>query len=190
MALERVALVPRAGDDPAGVVAALLDGMTYVVVGPTPGSQRPNAGNCSPERGSGPVAAGAREHAAVRLDVVAHRWAGTDAGDGFLRRCELAVARTARGITDRWTLTLATPGGPLVDPVVGRRNWRRRRGAGRCAWPAEGMEHFPSSPHDSQPHVPERGSVVKQVAQTAGLDCPVRVRLDDVVDGNGTVIHR
>jgi hypothetical protein len=31
VALERVALVPVAGDDPAGVVAALLDGMTYVV---------------------------------------------------------------------------------------------------------------------------------------------------------------
>ena len=34
VALERVALVPRAGEDPAGVVAALLDGMAYVVVGP------------------------------------------------------------------------------------------------------------------------------------------------------------
>ncbi|MFF2267402.1 hypothetical protein ACFVTZ_04005 [Cellulosimicrobium cellulans] len=32
LALEPVALVPRVGDDPAGVVAAVLDGMAYVVL--------------------------------------------------------------------------------------------------------------------------------------------------------------
>lgn len=122
VALERVALLPRAGDDPAAVVAALLDGMTYVVVGPDPrltASERRRLLARARERGSGLVAVGAWEHATVRLDVVAHRWAGTDAGDGYLRRCELDVARTARGITDRWTLTLPAPAGPLVDPVEG-----------------------------------------------------------------------
>lgn len=123
VALERVALVPRAGDDPAGVVAALLDGMTYVVVGPDAwltASERQRLLARARERGSGLVAVSAWEHAAVRLDVVAHRWAGIDAGAGYLRRCELDVARTARGVTDRWTLTLPTPDGPLVDPVEGR----------------------------------------------------------------------
>ena len=123
VALDRVALVPHAGDDPAGVVAALLDGMTYVVVGPDAwltASQRRRLLARARERGSGLVAVSAWEHAAVRLDVVAHRWSGTGAGDGYLRRCELDVARTARGITDRWTLTLPTPGGLLVEPVEGQ----------------------------------------------------------------------
>ncbi|QUC00403.1 hypothetical protein [Cellulosimicrobium cellulans] len=122
-ALERVALVPRAGDDPAGVVAALLDGLTYVVVGPDArltASERRRLLARARERGSGLVAVGAWEQAAVRLDVVAHRWSGTDAGGGYLRRCELDVARTARGTTDRWTLTLPAPGGLLVDPVEGQ----------------------------------------------------------------------
>ena len=78
VALERVALVPRAGDDPADVVAALLDGMTYVVVGPdacltTSESRRLRAR--ARDRGSRLVGVSAWEQAAVRLDVVAHRWA-------------------------------------------------------------------------------------------------------------------
>lgn len=123
VALERVALVPRAGDDPAGVIAALLDGMTYVVVGPDArltASERRRLLARARERGSGLVAVGAWEHAAVRLDVVAHRWAGANAGDGYLRRCNLDVARTARGVTDRWTLTLPTPGSSLVEPIEGQ----------------------------------------------------------------------
>jgi len=133
VALERVALVPRAGDDPAGVVAALLDGMTYVVVGPDARlttSERRRLLARARERGSGLVSVGPWEQAAVRLDVVAHRWSGTDAGGGYLRRCELDVARTARGATDRWTLTLPTPGGLLVDPIEGQaRPAARARGA-------------------------------------------------------------
>ncbi|MFJ4233851.1 hypothetical protein [Cellulosimicrobium cellulans] len=133
VALERVALVPRAGDDPAGVVAALLDGMTYVVVGPDArltASERRRLLARARERGSGLVAVSAWEHAAVHLDVVGHRWSGTGAGGGYLRRCELDVARTARGITDRWTLTLPTPGGLLADPVEGQARLAvsRRRG--------------------------------------------------------------
>jgi len=123
VALERVALVPRAGDDPAGVVAALLDGMTYVVVGPDArltASERRRLLARARERGSGLVSASPWEQAAVRLDVVAHRWSGTDGGGGYLRRCELDVARTARGVTDRWTLTLPMPGGPLVEPIKGQ----------------------------------------------------------------------
>lgn len=123
VALERVALVPTAGEDPAGVVAALLDGMTYVVVGPDArftGSERRRLLARARERGSGLVSVAPWEQAAVRLDVVGHRWAGTEAGDGYLRQCELDVARTARGITDRWTLTLPTPAGLLLDAIEGR----------------------------------------------------------------------
>jgi len=122
VALERVALVPRTGDDPAGVVAALLDGMTYVVVGPdarlTVSERRRLLGRAR-ERGAGLVSVGEWEQAAVRLAVVAQRWTGVDHGAGYLRRCELDIARTARGITDRWTLTLPRPGSALVDAVEG-----------------------------------------------------------------------
>ena len=122
VALERVALVPRAGEDPAGVIAVLLEGVTYVVVGPEArlsGAERRRLLARARERGSGLVAVSAWEYAAVRLDVVAHRWSGLDRGDGYLRRCELDVARTARGVMDRWTLTLPMTGTALVDAVEG-----------------------------------------------------------------------
>jgi len=122
VALERVALVPCTGDDPAGVVAALLDGMTYVVVGPDArltASERRRLLGRARERGAGLVSVGEWEQAAVRLAVVAQRWTGVDHGAGYLRRCELDIARTARGITDRWTLTLPRPGSALVDAVEG-----------------------------------------------------------------------
>ncbi|UTT58164.1 hypothetical protein [Cellulosimicrobium cellulans] len=123
VALDRVALVPKVGEDPAGVVAALLDGMTYVVVGPdahlSPSERRRLLARAR-ERGSGLVSVSPWDQAAVRLDVVERRWAGPDRGAGYLRRCELDVARTARGMTDRWTLTLPMPGSPLVDAVDGQ----------------------------------------------------------------------
>ncbi|WP_454730375.1 hypothetical protein [Cellulosimicrobium protaetiae] len=123
VALERVALVPRAGEDPAGVIAALLDGMTYVVVRPDAlltASERRRLLARARERGTGLVTVRPWEQAAVRLDVVAHRWSGADQGAGHLRRCELDIARTANGGTDRWTLTLPTPGETLVAATEGR----------------------------------------------------------------------
>lgn len=131
VALERVALVPRAGDDPASVVSALLDGMAYVVVGPEAwltASERRRLLARARERGSGLVSVRPWEQAAVRLDVTAHRWSGVDRGGGYLRRCELDVTRTARGVTDRWALTLPSPAGLLVGAVEGQASpasWRR-----------------------------------------------------------------
>ncbi len=122
-ALERLALVPATGHDPAGVVATLLDGMTYVVVGPETqltASDRRRLLARARERCAGLVSTSPWEHAAVRLNVGPHRWAGTDRGAGYLRSCELDVAHTANGMTDRWTLTLPTPGGLLVDAAEGK----------------------------------------------------------------------
>ncbi|GLY58880.1 MULTISPECIES: hypothetical protein [Cellulosimicrobium] len=97
--------------------------MTYVVVGPdahlSPSERRRLLARAR-ERGSGLVSVSPWDQAAVRLDVVERRWAGPDRGAGYLRRCELDVARTARGMTDRWTLTLPMPGSPLVDAVDGQ----------------------------------------------------------------------
>nr|WP_157837966.1 hypothetical protein [Cellulosimicrobium sp. MM] len=78
--------------------------MTYVVVGPdahlSPSERRRLLARAR-ERGSGLVSVSPWDQAAVRLDVVERRWAGPDRGAGYLRRCELDVARTARGMTDR-----------------------------------------------------------------------------------------
>ncbi|WP_454044681.1 hypothetical protein [Cellulosimicrobium sp. Marseille-Q8652] len=123
VALERVALVPRVKANPAAAVAALLDGMAYVVLGPdarlTPSERRRLLARAR-ERGVGLVSTGTWEQAAVRLDVVAHRWSGANQGAGYLRRCELDVARLTNGNTERWTLTLPTPGEMLVAPVEGQ----------------------------------------------------------------------
>lgn len=121
ISLERLAVIPHAGEDPAGVVAALLDGMRYVVVGPATAlstSERRRLLARARERGVGLVSTREWEQAAVRLDVEAHRWSGVDRGSAYLRRCELEVARTIRGTTDRWTLTLSNGEGPhgLVEP--------------------------------------------------------------------------
>ena len=40
ISLKRLSVIPHAGEDPAGIVAALLDGMRYVVVGPRHRAQR------------------------------------------------------------------------------------------------------------------------------------------------------
>ncbi|WP_251151319.1 hypothetical protein [Cellulosimicrobium sp. Marseille-Q4280] len=128
--LDRVALVPQVRTEGATVVAALLDGFALVVVGDavalTRAEQRRLLARAR-ERGAALVTTTAWEQAAVRLEVAAHRWSGTDRGERYLRRCELDVARTTRGATDRWTLTLPTPGGALVDPVQGQARPARAR---------------------------------------------------------------
>ena len=120
--LDRVALVPTVGADAATVVAALLDGFSYVAVGPglalAPSGRRRLLARAR-ERDAALVSTHPWEQAAVRLDVTARRWSGVDRGGRYLRRCELDVARTARGATQAWTLTLPTPGDVLVEPIEG-----------------------------------------------------------------------
>lgn len=120
--LERLAVIPHAGEDPAGVVAALLDGMRYVVVGPAvalSASERRRLLARARERGTGLISTRTWEQAAVRLDVDGHRWSGVDHGSSYLRRCELEVTRTLRGNTDRWTVTLPSPGSALGPGQAG-----------------------------------------------------------------------
>lgn len=133
LALDRAALVPHVPRDAATVVAALLDGFSYVVAGPelalAPAERRRLLARAR-ERGSALVTTQPWEQAAIRLEVTAHRWSGVERGAQYLRRCELDVQRTLRGATDRWQVTVPMPGGLLVEPVAGAaRPARARRAA-------------------------------------------------------------
>lgn len=104
MALARTALVPRPGPDAPAVVAALLDGMDLVVVGPQAaltGADRRRLGARARERGAVLVPLGAWPGAHVTLDARGGTWAGVDHGAGWLRRRTLSVLRTGRGAAAR-----------------------------------------------------------------------------------------
>jgi len=100
VALDRLALVPRPGAEAVGVLAALVDGVDVVVVGP---------GVTLGEADRRRLSARARERGAVLLPTVAWagastvltvehaRWTGVGAGDGRLRTHSLRVSRTGRG---------------------------------------------------------------------------------------------
>lgn len=115
IALDRLIVVPDVAGRGAETVAALLDGMAYVVAGPATGltaADRRRLTARARERGSGIVATAEWEHAALRLHATP-RWSGVDVGAGYLKRCELDVDRQARGRPERWTLTLPMP---RLDP--------------------------------------------------------------------------
>ena len=119
IAIERLIVVPDVAGRGPEVLAALLDGFTYVVAGPaaglTPADRRRLTARAR-DRGSGIVATGEWEHAALRLHATA-RWSGVDDGAGYLRRCELDVDLQARGRPQRWTLTLPTPQTDAFNPA-------------------------------------------------------------------------
>lgn len=107
LALDRVALVPEPGPEAPTAVAALLDGVDAVVVGPvaalTDGDRRR-------------LSARARERSAVLLPTApwpgAHvvltaersRWQGLGHGNGHLRSRALTVRRQGRGAAGRATV--------------------------------------------------------------------------------------
>ncbi len=119
VAIERLVVIPDVAGRGPEVVAALLDGFTYVVAGPavglTPADRRRLTARAR-DRGSGIVATGEWEHASLRLRATA-RWSGADAGAGYLRRCELDVDLQARGRPQQWTLTLPTPQTDAFNPA-------------------------------------------------------------------------
>ncbi|MFE6235089.1 hypothetical protein [Cellulosimicrobium sp. NPDC057862] len=98
--LDRVVLVPRPGPDAALAIAALVDGLDVVVVGPdaalTDTDRRRLTGRAR-ERGALLVAAGAWPGAHVALTVTGGGWSGADRGAGWLRRRSLVVERAGRG---------------------------------------------------------------------------------------------
>ncbi|GAB6937533.1 hypothetical protein ACQP60_04985 [Isoptericola variabilis] len=104
IALGRTVLVPAPGPDAPAALAALLDGMDVVVVGPgaalLDGDRRRLAARAR-ERGAVLVSQAAWPGAHVTLDARGGTWSGVDHGAGWLRRRTLRVRRTGRGAAAR-----------------------------------------------------------------------------------------
>ncbi|GIG25877.1 hypothetical protein [Cellulomonas denverensis] len=98
--LDRLALVPRPGPDAPSVLAALLDGLDLVVVGPGAAlqdSDRRRLMARARDRGSVLLATTPWPGAGCVLTVTGGRWTGPGEGDGRLRARELHLTRTGRG---------------------------------------------------------------------------------------------
>lgn len=102
--LSRTAVVPAPGPDAPAVVAALVDGMDLVVLGPQtallPADRRRLAARVR-QRDAVLVSTGRWPGAHVVLDARGGTWTGVDAGAGWLRRRTLRVLRTGRGAAAR-----------------------------------------------------------------------------------------
>lgn len=117
--LDRILCVPDPGADAPAVVAALLDGMDLVVVGPrTPllGADRRRLTARARERGTvllvaqdAPAGGAAWPGAHVVLSAGPGTWEGVDHGAGHLRRRTLTVYRTGRGSAARPAALRCTP---------------------------------------------------------------------------------
>ncbi|WP_024288611.1 hypothetical protein [Cellulomonas sp. KRMCY2] len=114
--LDRVVLVPAPGPDGPTVVAALLDGVDVVVVGP-----QVALGDADRRR----LSARARERSAVLLSMTAwpgahvvltaevSHWEGLGRGYGRLRSRRLTVQRSGRGMASRGhRVDVTVPDGP------------------------------------------------------------------------------
>ena len=128
----------RAGEDPAGAVAAWLVGMAYVAVGPDAGltaSKRWRLLACACERGAGLVRRGGTpwEQVAMRLDVVAHRWAGADSGPATCAAASLTSPARPTLSPTAGRSPCPCPEPSSSTPAGARRDQRCRREAHRCA---------------------------------------------------------
>ncbi len=110
--LGRLAMVPSPGADAAAVVAALLDGLDVVVVGPvarlTDADRRRLAARAR-DRGAVLVPTYAWPGAGTTLVVETGRWTGIGTGDGWLRAHRLRVVRTGRGVGGEQAVDLVLP---------------------------------------------------------------------------------
>lgn len=97
--LERLALVPRPGEQWATVTAALLDALDVVLVRPPHRLRQADARKLiarARERGAVLVPLGPWDGADMRLEVASARWHGVGQGDGHLQGCRMEVVATGR----------------------------------------------------------------------------------------------
>jgi len=102
--LARTVVVPAPGPDAPAVLAALLDGMDLVVVGPRAAltdTDRRRLAARTRQRDAVLLATDRWPGAHVTLDARGGAWTGVDAGAGWLRRRTLRVLRTGRGAAAR-----------------------------------------------------------------------------------------
>lgn len=134
--LSRTVCVPDPGPDAPAVVAALLDGMDLVVVGPRTAlhdADRRRLTARARDRGAILIAAqerGVREHgptttppaawpgAQVVLTAARGTWNGVDHGAGHLCRRALEVRRTGRGQAARPATLRCTPVEAVTSPRI------------------------------------------------------------------------
>lgn len=118
--LSRLILVPTPGPDAALVLAALLDGVDILVVGPeTPllSSDRRKLAARARERGAVIVATTPWTGAHIELNVAGVRWRGLGMGNGRLQSRELLVERTGRGsAAQRARVEIVLPSGAVPEP--------------------------------------------------------------------------
>ena len=97
--LERLALVPRPGEQWATVTAALLDALDVVLVRPPHRLRQADARKLiarARERSAVLVPLGPWDGADMRLEVASSRWHGLGQGDGHLQGCRMEVVATGR----------------------------------------------------------------------------------------------
>jgi hypothetical protein len=120
--LDRLAVVPAPGLETPTVVAALLDGVDVVLVGPAAAltdADRRRLTARARERGAVLLTSVPWPGAGVVLTAEQGRWDGVGAGDGRLRTHELRVARSGRGASGaRQVVDLALPLGTGIGVVV------------------------------------------------------------------------
>ncbi|MGH4015073.1 MAG: hypothetical protein ACRDSL_14365 [Pseudonocardiaceae bacterium] len=124
VAVQRLALVPRPGPDPAPATAALLDGMGLVALA---GADRVASGARrslvarARQRGAVLLSLGPWPGADVELRCRTEAWYGAESGHGRLRSREVLVHASGRGAAARpRTARLLLPGpGGSVAPVPG-----------------------------------------------------------------------
>lgn len=120
--LDRLAVVPAPGLETPTVVAALLDGVDVVLVGPAAAltdADRRRLTARARERGAVLLTSVPWPGAGVVLTAEQGRWDGVGAGDGRLRTHELRVARSGRGASGaRQVVDLALPLGTGVGVVI------------------------------------------------------------------------
>ncbi|WP_028047837.1 hypothetical protein [Cellulomonas sp. URHE0023] len=124
VSLDRLAVVPRPGLESPTVIAALLDGVDVVIVGPQVAltdADRRRLSARARDRGSVLLSTADWSGAGVVLTVQHGRWTGVDSGEGRLRTHEIRVARTGRGsaaVPQSLDLTLPLGAEPVAAPTA------------------------------------------------------------------------
>ncbi|MDQ4011132.1 MAG: hypothetical protein M3228_10675 [Actinomycetota bacterium] len=122
--VQRLALIPRPGPDPALVAAALLDGVGLVALAGAdrmPSGARRSLVARARQRGAVLLSLDRWPGADVELNCRAEAWHGAEAGYGRLRSREVVVRVVGRGTATRprtARLLLPGPGGAVAEVLA------------------------------------------------------------------------
>ena len=120
--LDRLAVIPHPGMHAAAVVAACLEGMDIVMLGPAlalSDADRRRLASRARERGAVLLVQGSWAGAQVTLTVKNSRWSGLGAGEGRLRERLVTVEVTGRSMGASRTVALPLDSSPQSHLSVG-----------------------------------------------------------------------